>query len=140
MSNRPQTEKPDDRIAQIRTRLQQAKTHIMVLDAAGCSYSGKPAYWADIADPIIDEVLDQLVQLQQERDEALAREARRDADFEQVLQERDELNAKVGEAYWRGFQQATYHKPGCLSTADALIAVTKERDTLLARRQGQERT
>ena len=29
------------------------------------------------------------------------------------------------EQYWRGFQQATYNKPGSLSTADELIATTK---------------
>jgi hypothetical protein len=34
--------------------------------------------------------------------------------------------AEVGAAYWRGFQQATYNKPGCLTTADELIAVKKE--------------
>jgi hypothetical protein len=34
--------------------------------------------------------------------------------------------AEVGAAYWRGFQQATYNKPGCLTTADELIAAQKE--------------
>ncbi len=37
-----------------------------------------------------------------------------------------ELRAQQGKEYWRGFQQATYNKPGSLTTADELIAVTKE--------------
>ncbi len=39
---------------------------------------------------------------------------------------RAELKQKEGEAYWRGFQQATWNKPGCLTTADELVAVSKE--------------
>lgn len=38
----------------------------------------------------------------------------------------DALEAEKGKAYWRGFQQATYNRPGALSTANHIVAIEKE--------------
>jgi glutaredoxin len=40
--------------------------------------------------------------------------------------ERDAWKQQYADAYWLGFKQATYNKPGSLKTADALVAAQQE--------------